>query len=144
MKKFPRLYIFSCLGWSSKWNWSKQFPYRLVLSLDKLHMLQRQIRDSQKNLLFCCWLGIVSSFFLWKKCFAFHFLLSLKKHFWLYCCKSVEWKQKQQWDKFRVGKKLERKAKSFNMADWVSVDFDMTLIEHTNWLRMRLKYYELH
>ena len=68
----------------------------------------------------------------------------LNKHFWLYCCKSVEWKQKQQWDKFRLGKKLERKAKSFNMADWVSVDFDMTLIEHTNWLRMRLKYYELH
>ena len=26
MKKFPRLFIFSPLGWSSKWNWSKQFP----------------------------------------------------------------------------------------------------------------------
>ena len=26
MKKFPRLFIFSLLGWSSKWNWSKQFP----------------------------------------------------------------------------------------------------------------------
>ena len=144
MKKFPRLYIFSRLGWSSKWNWSKQFPYRLVLSLDKLDMLQRQIRQS-KEFAFLLLIGDCKFFFfVWKKCFAFHFLLSLKKHFWLYCCKSVEWKQKQQWDKFRVGKKLERKAKSFNMADWVSVDFDMTLIEHTNWLRMRLKYYELH
>ena len=80
------------------------------------YVSKRNLRHS-KEFAFLLLIGIVSSFVLWKKCFAFHFLLSLKKRFWLYCCKSVEWKQKQQWDKFRVGKKLEGKAKSFNMAD---------------------------
>ena len=116
-KKFRSFYILSRLGRSLKWNWLKQFSCRFASSLSKLRILERQIRGSQRNCFFCCWLGIVSSFFLWMKCFAFHFLLSLKKQFWLHCCKSVQWKQKQQWDKFRVGKKLERKAKSFNMAD---------------------------
>ena len=113
-KKFRSFYILSRLGRSLKWNWLKQFSCRFASSLSKLRILERQIRGSQRNcFFFCCWLGIVSSFFCGWSVSLFIFFCHLKNNSG--CI--VEWKQKQQWDKFRVGKKLERKAKSFNMAD---------------------------
>jgi len=62
-KKFRNFYILSRLGRSLKWNWLKQFSCRFASSLSKLRILERQIRGSQRNCFFCCWLGIVVLFF---------------------------------------------------------------------------------
>ena len=49
-------------------------------------------------------------------------------------CKSIEWKQKQQLDKFRVGKKLEGKGKKFQYGwqsecwFWYDIDWAHKLI----------------
>ena len=54
-KKFPSVYILSCLKRSFEWKWSKQFPCRLALSLGKLRMLKRNIRGSQRICFFVDW-----------------------------------------------------------------------------------------
>ena len=65
-RKFRRYCILSLFG---QWNQSKEFPNQLAFSGSKVHPLNRNIKDRQRNcFLFVDWANW-KFFFVWKKCF---------------------------------------------------------------------------
>jgi len=83
-------------------------------------------------------------FFLWKKCFVSQlFFLAFERTLLIVLLQLRRMKVKATMRQISFGQKNKEKSKKLQYG-WVSVDCDMILVEHSKWLRMRLKYYELH